>query len=162
MIVSSRELMPVIRAALERGQGVSMQADGSSMSPFIRHGDTIELEPLRKVPRFGDIVLAKGADGRFLVHRIVRADHGAFLLRGDVQMECEGPFAANDILGKVILSCSRGRVRRHDRGVWRIAGKIWALSSPLGLYALRVALPLWRLGKAMCRRIAVGGRFDRL
>ena len=62
IVLPGRELMPVIRAALERGQGVRMTANGSSMLPFIHDGETVELMPPRSSLIRGDIVLAQSAE----------------------------------------------------------------------------------------------------
>jgi len=83
MILPSSELMPVIRAALERGQSVRMTVNGSSMIPFIRNDDTVELEPLTIPLRVGDIVLAQNGGGGYVVHRVIRVKDGNFFyLRG--------------------------------------------------------------------------------
>ena len=58
MNVPARELMPVVGAALERGQRVRMTVAGGSMLPFLRGGDEVELERASPI-RLGDIVLAR-------------------------------------------------------------------------------------------------------
>ena len=50
MILSASELMPVIRASLERGQSVRMTVNGASMFPFIRDRAEVELGPVRPRP----------------------------------------------------------------------------------------------------------------
>lgn len=139
--------MPVVRAALERGQRVRLTANGSSMIPFIRDRDVVELEPLRCAPQPGDVVLAEEADGRYVVHRIVRVRGETLLLRGDAQRRCEGPFASDAVLGRVTTAWHDGRARNLLRGPWRLAGLVWVRTSPLGFFLLQLALPLWRLGR---------------
>ena len=141
MILPSRELMPIVRAALERGQRVRITANGSSMLPFIRDGDVVELEAIRSLPTLGDMVLVRcpGSVERYVLHRVVRIRGHEFLLRGDAQQSCEGPFRQNDVLGKVIVSYRNGRVRAHERGAWRLAGLVWIRCTPLGLWLLRLA-----------------------
>jgi hypothetical protein len=157
MILPCRELMPVIRAALDRGQRVRMTVTGSSMLPFLHDSDVVELEPA-PAPRLGDMVLvraaAPGAAERYVLHRIVRMDRGAaFLTQGDAQPHCEGPFTRDAVLGRVTTVWRNGRARALDRGPWRLAGLVWARTSPLGLLLLQLALPLWQLGRRAQRRL---------
>ena len=80
MILPSRELMPIVRAALERGQRVRMTVTGGSMFPFLRDGDVVELEPALTL-RLGDMVLVQTDSSdvieRYVLHRIVRWVDGA-------------------------------------------------------------------------------------
>lgn len=149
--------MPVVRAALERGQRVRMTVTGGSMLPFLRDSDVVELEPATK-SRLGDLVLVQtdssGATERYVLHRIVRWVGGAaFLIRGDAQSHCEGPFTPDTVLGRVTTAWRNGRPRPLDRGLWRVAGLAWAWTSPLGLLLLQFALPSWQLGRRAQRRL---------
>jgi hypothetical protein len=139
MIVPSRELMPVIRAALERGQHVRMTVTGGSMWPFIRDGDIVELEPLSTSPAQGDIVLAQPSAEHYVVHRVVRVQGESVWLRGDAQRHCEGPVQPHDILGRITRSHHHGRPRALDHGAWRFAGLMWVHCTPLGLWLSRLA-----------------------
>jgi len=145
--------MPVIRAALERGQRVRMTANGSSMLPFIHDGDIVELEPISASPKIGDIVLAQNPGGGYVVHRVVRARGESFYLRGDAQTCSEGPLAPENMLGKVIQSEHRGRVRNHARGIWRILGLAWVKIHPAGFYLFRLFLKFWCFGGKVLRRL---------
>ena len=155
MIVLSRELMPVVRAALERGQRVRMTVNGSSMLPFLRDSDVVELEPA-PAPRLGDMVLVQtnppDAAECYVLHRIVRMDGGsAFFIRGDAQNYCDGPFTPDAMLGRVITVWRNGRARVLDRGPWRLAGLAWVWLSPLGFLLLQLAIPLWQFGRRVQR-----------
>jgi ribosomal protein S18 acetylase RimI-like enzyme len=152
VIVPSRELMPLIRTALENGQRVRMTATGSSMLPFIRDNDTVELEPINRSPVLGDVVLALGPDGQYLLHRIVGIKGDGYFLRGDAQRHCEGPFLQSDLLGRITSSVRDGNARAHDRGVWRLAGIAWVCCNPLGFRLLRLADQIRKTGaKALLR-----------
>jgi signal peptidase len=153
MILPSREVMPVVRAALERGRRVRLTVNGSSMLPFIRDGDTVELEPLHSAPQLGDVVLAERTDGRHVVHRVVRVRGDTFFLRGDAQLFREGPFASSAALSRVPAAWHNGRARDLERGLWRLAGLAWVRTSPLAVFLLHVALPLVRLGRCAQRRL---------
>jgi hypothetical protein len=132
MIVSAREIMPIIRAALKRSQNVRMTVNGSSMLPFLCDGDVVEIEPMHSRPVPGDLVLVQCPEERYVLHRVVRLGSDGFFLRGDAQAHCMGPFKQSDILGRAAKSYHHGRIRAHDRGAWRIAGLIWIHCGPLG------------------------------
>jgi signal peptidase I len=148
MNVPARELMPLIRAALARNQHVRLTAMGSSMFPFIRGGDVVELEPMHSRPVAGDLVLAQrpaGPEGaEYVLHRVVRVNGEAFFLRGDAQPDCEGPFTPGDILGKVTRIYRHGRVHRLDHGIWRHVGLAWNRCAPLNLWLFQLTRRLRR------------------
>lgn len=153
MIVPASELMPVIRASLEGGQRVRMTVNGSSMLPFIRDNDTVELEPLRSLPAKYDVVLAQSPDKRYVLHRVIRIEGEVFFLRGDANLHVEGPFTVSDALGRVTTFYHRGRAHELNSGVWRLAGRVWTCCHPLGSRLLRFVLPVWRLGKRCLVRV---------
>ena len=153
MILPGRGLMPVIRAALERGQCVRMTVTGSSMLPFLRDSEVVELEPIRAALSPGDIVLAESAAEHYVIHRIVRVKGDSVWLRGDAQAHCEGPLPRQAVFGRAVTAGRNGRVRALDRGWLRLAGLAWTRTSPLGLILLQLALPLWQLGRRAQRRL---------
>ncbi len=138
MIVPARELMPVIRAALQRNQHVRLTARGSSMFPFIRGGDVVELEPLRLPPVVGDLVLvlcgSRGESEFYVLHRVVRVQGEVFYLRGDAQPEWQGPFTRENVLAQVTRIYRHGRVHRVNQGLWRLLGLTWNRCAPLNLW----------------------------
>ncbi|MBU1050863.1 GNAT family N-acetyltransferase [Candidatus Bipolaricaulota bacterium] len=178
MILPGSELMPLIRAALERGQRVRMTVNGASMLPFIHNDDTVELEPLTSSLRLGDIVLAQNTCGCYVVHRValVKATglpklaklrksspqrDEQFYLRGDAQTCKEGPLAPENIFGKVLYSEHHGKIRDHTRGIWHILGRGWVSIYPVGFYLFQSYLRLRRLGGKSLRRLQRGRVFRR-
>jgi hypothetical protein len=153
MNVPSCELMPVIRAALERGQRVSMTVNGSSMSPFIRDGDVVELELLRSLPRQGDVVLVQCPEERYVLHQVVRIDGNAFFLCGYAQRRREGPFVHNALVARVVRVYRGRRTIALDRGLWRLARLVWLHCSPLGLALLLLAYRIRAIGRDFWRRL---------
>ncbi len=151
MILPARVLMPLVRAALERGQRVRMTVNGSSMMPFLRDSDTVELEPAQRL-RLGDIVLVQDG-GRYVLHRIVRMDGAAFFIRGDAQPWSEGPFAPEAVLGRVAAVWSKGGIRKIESGLWRLAGLLWLRTNPLGYFLLKGALIARRLERNLPQRM---------
>ena len=142
MKISALELMPVIEVALKRGQRVRMTVAGGSMRPFMRGGDIVELERVDSPPLVGDVLLVRSgsAPERYVLHRVVRVEGGGFFIRGDAQTVSEGPFALEDVLGRVIRRHAKGRVHRFDSGFWHYLGRAWLLWFPLSSWSLRIAL----------------------
>jgi hypothetical protein len=153
MNVPSRELMPVIRAALERGQRVRMTVNGSSMLPFIHDGEVVEIEPIHSLPKMGDIVLLQCSEDRYVVHRVARLEDDTLFLRGDAQLHCEGPFTSDAVLGRVITAWHNDCPRALGRGVWRLAGLVWMRCTPFGLWLLRLAVRIRGIGGRVVRRL---------
>jgi hypothetical protein len=141
MTFPARELMPMICAALVRGQHVRLTAKGGSMLPFIHDGDVVELEPVGSLPLFGHVVLARSrSEGeRYVLHRVVSVRGDMLFLRGDAQKDCEGPFGQGDVLGKVSKNYYHGGLRRLDRGIWRFAALTWHRCVPLNVWLLDLA-----------------------
>ena len=157
MNISSREIMPLIKSALKRGQRVRLTVHGSSMLPFLRDGAVVEIEPAAK-PRVGDLVLVKTSlpaqEERYVLHRMVRKVSGTgFLIRGDAHTYTEGPFKEEAILGRVNSAWHRGRVRAMDRGLWRLAGLVWIYSLPFNLWLMRITRRVLGLKKRAARRL---------
>lgn len=145
--------MPIVRAALERGQRVRMTVNGSSMTPFIRDGDVVELEPLDAALTLGDIVLAESAAGHYVIHRIVRLVGDRVWLGGDAQTQREGPVPRQAVLGRAVAASRNGCVRALDRGGWRLAGWVWMRCAPLGVWLLRLIAFTRRVGGWALRRL---------
>jgi hypothetical protein len=96
---------------LRGGSSVRLTLTGHSMSPSIRSGDVVTIEPLSgRRPAVGEVVAA-APEGRLLVHRLVAWDGAAALCRGDVAASADPPTAPGDLLGRVT------RVERGGRRV---------------------------------------------
>jgi signal peptidase I len=96
----------VIEQALTNGTMVRFRAEGDSMYPTIRDGETITVAPVspEAIVR-GDVLLCRHGT-RVLAHRVVGTtscgtDH-FFVLRGDAKASCDAPVDASAVVGKVI------------------------------------------------------------
>jgi hypothetical protein len=114
-------LRPLLEDLLRGGTAVRLEVTGHSMSPFIRTGDVVTIEPLsgRRL-RLGQVVaLAPG--GHLLVHRLVGWHRGLARVRGDVAA-CADPLASPDeLLGRVTRVERGGRRVRLGLGIERLA-----------------------------------------
>jgi len=147
MILPCRELMPVIRSALERGQRVRMTCNGWSMCPFIRDGDIVELQPPSGSVTLGDIVLAQSPAGHYVLHRVVRIEGLAYFLAGDAQRAREGPFERSALVGQAVKVLRGRRTIALERGVWRLAGWVWLRCAPCRPALLRLARGIRAIGR---------------
>lgn len=144
MILPSRVLIPLVHAALNRGQNVRLTVKGDSMIPFIHNGDLIELEPIRSNLSTSDIVLAKTANGYFVLHRIVHIKDENVWLRGDSQNYCEGPIARKKIIGRAIKLSHEGFNYSLNHGLLRIAGFIWMKMNLVRFFFHHIVSPCYR------------------
>lgn len=155
-LVSGPALVALLRAVLERDAPFRFVAPGCSMSPSIRDGDTVTVEPLRGRPLHpGDVVafLRPGQDAgeRLVIHRVVAEEGGRPVLRGDNCPEPDGPVSLAGIVGLVTRVERRGR---PVRGVLGCGGRwiAWLSSRDLILPLNRALSIPWRLGGALRQR----------
>jgi len=71
------------------------------MNPTIQDGDILQVEPIRKTLRRGDIVLFV-KDGQFKAHRIIGGADNNFVTRGDAGMEIDGVVRREEMIGRIV------------------------------------------------------------
>ena len=106
-------LIDLIQNVVSRGSSLRLRAKGCSMAPFIKDGDVLTLSPpvIRSLG-IGDVVaFSFPQSGRLIIHRVIRAFGGDFLIRGDYCAEPDGVIPKQDILAVV------SRVERNGRKV---------------------------------------------
>lgn len=115
------EMADLVAELLARGASARFVARGGSMSPWIRDGDVVTVEPL--LARLGDVAAFRlpGPGGRLRVHRLVRRVAGGWLARGDRHAGADGVIPDGGILGVVRHIERNGRARFLPRG----AGAVW-------------------------------------
>lgn len=113
-------LQPLLADLLRGGRPVRLEVTGHSMSPFIRSGDIVTIEPLLgRRPVLGEVVaLAPG--GLLRVHRLVGWDRGQALFRGDVAVATDPVASPDDLLGRVTRVERGGRRVRLGLGIERL------------------------------------------
>lgn len=107
---------------LRLGYGIRFCPAGQSMTPTIRDGEAVTVEPVRadEVKR-GDILLYRAESG-LIAHRVVkiererRAAERRYILRGDASVTCDVPINAGQILGRIAT------VERDGRAI-KLAGR---------------------------------------
>lgn len=119
--LSGAALLDLMRAVLDRGVPFRFRARGGSMSPFVRDGDVVTVEPAAAAPvRTGDIVaFVDPASRRLRVHRVAATRGGAFLLKGDNVEVPDGMVQRDGILGRVVRVERDGSPVRLGTGLER-------------------------------------------
>jgi hypothetical protein len=98
------------------GYGIRFRPGGQSMTPTIRDGEAVTVEPVKAADvRRGEIILYRTERG-LIAHRVVSIrEAGAatgkrtFYLRGDASDGCDAPVSEEQIMGKIVA------VERHGR-----------------------------------------------
>ncbi|HWR11156.1 MAG TPA: GNAT family N-acetyltransferase [Rectinemataceae bacterium] len=121
------------------------------MHPFIRDKDVATITPLQGgIPRIGAVVAVALPDsGRLVVHRLVAAKEGGWLVQGD---NCPGPdgiVSTTCVLGKVVKVERRGR--RTFAALGGTGALVAALSRSEALVRIRWAIssPRYVAGKLL-------------
>lgn len=130
--LSGKNFTKLMSAVLEKNADFRFQAEGQSMSPFIKNQDIVTITPLSmNTPQTGDIVAAFLSEKQsIMIHRVIGKKQGKFLIKGDNIKSRDGLFELDQILGLV------NSVERNGKRVWfgqGNIGKIIAFFSKTGL-----------------------------
>jgi len=114
---------------LGRGNRIRFRARGRSMSPLIRDGDVLTVEPARLGDlRVGEVALHRIGERQVVAHRVVgcRAEDGRRVLttRGDSVLGAPDRVSEVDVLGRVIERERNGRVVRLNGWLRRLGGRL--------------------------------------
>lgn len=121
MVVPNAILLAEADDLLSRGIEVVLMTKGNSMLPFIRgEKDSVNLKRFSSV-KVGDIVLARIAPQRYVLHRIFSIDGDAVTLMGDGNLVGTESCRLGDILGTVteIIRPGGSRKRVTNGALWR-------------------------------------------
>jgi Peptidase S24-like len=125
-----RDLM---QTALQRGVPFRLRALGWSMSPLIRAGDVVFINPIQnREPVVGQVVaFIQPENGLLLIHRIICRQGSLYLIQGDnMRGRTDGQVPYEAILGCVTQVIRNGRRVCYGRG---LLGYLIAEFSRLGL-----------------------------
>lgn len=131
-------MLPEVERLLNNGTTVTMRVKGNSMLPFIvGDRDSVVLAPARQ-PHRGDIVLARLADNRYVVHRILSLNGDSVTLRGDGNLIGTERCTTADICGKVIKIIRDGKYVDTDTAMERRKAALWETALPIRRYLLAI------------------------
>ncbi len=104
-----------MKEVLAKGAVFRFQAQGKSMSPFIKNGDVITIAPfaIEKLSVGKVVAFIQSATGQLVVHRVIGRRGAAFLIQGD-----NAAGQTDDLVQPAeILGCVT-RVERNGRRVY--------------------------------------------
>jgi RimJ/RimL family protein N-acetyltransferase len=140
LIIDHKDLKELSVEILSRGSSFRFQARGTSMTPFIRHGDILTVQPVvPAILRVGDVILYHGAGEKLVAHRIIALENGAqdeqfrLVARGDASSGSGEQVYPDQVLGQVV-SVERGsRIIQLENPFWRSLGFLWGKLAPIAL-----------------------------
>lgn len=142
VVMPNNVMLGEVSRLLESGKNVILPVKGNSMLPFITGGrDSVELTGTLPVRR-GDIVLARQAGDRYVLHRVICTEGDRVVLMGDGNLKTTELCGKDDVCGtvvRIIAADGKSRDCRNRSAMFR-AG-LW-----------RVLLPVRRLLLALYRR----------
>ena len=110
--VEQSDVVQLLALAAEQGTSAWIRARGASMHPAIPHESDILVRPARcERCRVGAVVVAVGAHGLLVVHRIVRADETRVWLRGDHCVATDAAIPRQQVIGFVEAVRTNGHSR---------------------------------------------------
>lgn len=136
--VPNEQLLPEVERMLAHGTTVTLRVKGNSMQPFIVGSrDSVVLIPATHL-RKGDIVLARLADNRYVLHRILRFQEEEVTLLGDGNLLATEHCLASDISGKVIKIIRNGKYVDADSPAEKRKAALWETALPVRRYLLAI------------------------
>lgn len=121
----------VTEEALLRGDTVRLTVTGNSMYPlFHSKRDTVTLSPAEHIRKY-DITFHKRADGRYILHRVLKVQKdGTYLIAGDNELKTEPPVRREQIFGVVTEYTRWGKTKKPKGVRYWFYVRIWHLLMP--------------------------------
>lgn len=117
-VVSNITLAQLVDAVISSDRSTRFQARGFSMCPLIRDGDFLTITPLSGMTlRIGMVVAFRRPGSQAIsVHRIIRINGAAYLIRGDNSPGNDGWIVKEKIIGYVSRIEHNGKERSFGLG----------------------------------------------
>lgn len=131
-------LIPEVERLVNEGICVTMRVKGNSMLPFIRGGrDSVELQKA-KLLRPKSIVLARLADGSYVVHRIIKLTGDDVELMGDGNLRGREHCKQTDVVAEVTQILRKGKTVSCSCRSERVKAGIWIKLLSVRRYLLAI------------------------
>lgn len=138
MIFPNHILIPEVERLVNEGICVTMRVKGNSMLPFIRGGrDSVELRKAKPL-RTKSIVLARLADGSYVVHRIVKLSGDDVVLMGDGNLWGREHCKRTDVVAEVTQILRKGKTVSCSCRSERVKAGIWIKLLSMRRYLLAI------------------------
>lgn len=131
-------LIPEVERLVNEGICVTMRVKGNSMLPFIRGDrDSVELRKAKPL-RTKSIVLARLADGSYVVHRIVKLSGDDVVLMGDGNLLGREHCKRTDVMAEVTQILRNGKAVSCSCRSERAKASIWMTLLCMRRYLLAI------------------------
>ena len=138
-ITKPEEFMKDLPTLLEETESVPLIISGNSMLPFLVHGrDTVFLSKVKNPLKKGDIVLYRRLNGAYILHRILKAENGSFVMIGDAQPVKETGIKEEQIIAMVKTVKRKGKILTEKHFTWFFYKKIWLNIIPLRALIIKI------------------------
>lgn len=144
-VISALELMSLVHDRLAAGQTIrGLRFKGVSMLPMLRQAtDTVEVTAVPEKLRKYDLPVYKGANGKYVMHRIVRVEENYYVCIGDNTYQYEHVDCARMVA--VVTAFTRGQKRISvEHPGYKLYTRIWVAVYPVRRFIRRVLLWLRR------------------
>ncbi|MBN1886869.1 MAG: S24/S26 family peptidase [Thermoflexales bacterium] len=144
LTLGQAEFADVSAEILARGSALRFTAHGASMTPFIRDGDLLTLEPVEVAAlETGDVILCRTTGNGLVAHRLIGREtctgETLLVVRGDASCGPGERARPEHVLGRVVSIQRGSRTIYPDRGWQRLAALAWLRLSPLRPLLFRLA-----------------------
>ncbi len=126
-IFDNAVLLPEVGNLVRSGYAVTMPVRGNSMQPFLSDGrDAVVLRAAGVCPLCaGALLLVRTADGRIVLHRLVRREGSRLWLQGDGNPGQTEEAALDDVLAVAVAVVRKGRTYPVSGWAWRAYSWCW-------------------------------------
>lgn len=112
---------------LDHNKSIKFKARGSSMRPYIKDGDIVEVEPVNHSQiKKGDILLFRGDLERLYLHRILKTKGNEFVLKGDSSKTVDGVIGPEKIIGRLISITKKNTTIKVNSSLSSLFSLSWA------------------------------------
>ena len=124
--------MEPLLSLLDDTEAVPLVISGGSMTPFLVHRrDTVYLSKVDRQLKRGDMVLYQRDNGRYVLHRVLRADGDVFTMIGDAQTQPEPDIRRDQILALVTAVRRKDKLLKKGDFWWNFFEKVWIRIVPI-------------------------------
>ena len=144
--IPMESLAELLAVQLDNGGFTRLVVTGNSMYPTLRHRrDAVNLVPVERALRRGDLILYRRENGQFILHRIVsKPKNDRFICCGDNQWEKE-PVTRQQVIAIVDGFVREGKAYAENDRTYRLWVGAWIFVFPLRRPLLALRRMLGRL-----------------
>ncbi|HKB07692.1 MAG TPA: S24/S26 family peptidase [Candidatus Polarisedimenticolia bacterium] len=137
-----RDAAPVIEAILADGHALRIPVRGVGMHPALREGDVAVIAPFLGLPRIGQIVLARSAEGPLLARLVdveLQAGRRMYRLKDDAEGGADAGVMREELYGRLIAVERDGRCLDADDPAFAPPGRSESTGRPMDDAVVAVA-----------------------